>query len=119
MKRAYKLDKANIQNMVPESKPGTYSLGEVLDNKFYVLYVGRSDSCLKTRLLQHAQSGEFNFFRFRVSRTKKNAYKKECIAFHVHNGAKNKIHPAHNGSCNCPICSCVEEFQTALPEYEN
>ena len=117
MKSAYKLDIANVQNMVPQGKPGTYYLGEILEDKFYVLYVGRSDTCLKTRLLQHVKSGEFNYFRFRTCKTKKNAYKNECYAFHSHINTKNKVHPAHNGSCNCPICSCVDEFQTALPDY--
>ena len=117
MKRAYELNTVNVQNMVSEGKAGTYYLGEILENKFYVLYVGRSDGCLRTRLLQHAKTGEFNYFRFRVSRTKKNAYKRECYAFHLHKNTKNKVHPAHNGSCSCPICSCVDEFQTALPEY--
>ena len=76
MKRAYKLDSATVCKLVPEGKPGTYFLGEKLDDRFYVLYVGRSDACLKTRLLQHANAGIFNFFRFRMSRSISGAYKK-------------------------------------------
>ena len=117
MKRAYKLDLATICKLVPEGKPGTYFLGEKLDDRFYVLYVGRSDACLRTRLLQHANAGIFNFFRFRMSRSTTGAFKKECYAFHSYKELKNKVHPANNGTCNCPICSCVDEFQTALPDH--
>jgi len=103
--------------MVPNGKPGIYYLGEVQENKFFVLYVGRSDTCLKTRLLQHVKKGIYHFFRFRMCRTKKSAFKNECYMYHTYNDAHNKIHPAHNGECDCPVCKTAEQMQTLLPSF--
>lgn len=91
------LKKEKILDLNLKGKVGTYYLGEILNNKFQVLYVGRSDSCLQNRLLQHANIGEYTFFKVRVCRNKKEAYNKECEGFYSYFGLKNKISPSKNG----------------------
>ncbi len=112
MKKYYVLDKQTVEKLISVKKPGAYFLCVVLNNRFYELYVGRSDSCLRTRLLQHIGAGIYTHFRFRMCRSKKGAFLNECVGFHTYKHMANQIHPARNDEVECcPICRTDEEEQ--------
>jgi len=117
MNRLYKLDEENIKKNVSSRLKGTYRLGEVVENKFQPLYVGRSDKSLRMRLLQHAKFGIYTFFTFRISHGERAPYMRECVDFHTFSGLDNKIHPATGTSFHrCPICSVIVDFEGCIPK---
>lgn len=90
---------------------GNYALGYMsANNSFVVHYVGRSDTDLKQRLLQHLDDTKvYPYFKFSVANTVKEAYLKECKNFHDFGGEKyldNKNHPAKPEGIKevCPYC---------------
>lgn len=99
-----------IRRVVSPDKCGVYALGDMEDGEFQVKYVGRSDSCLRTRLLTHNHMYEFTYFYFLYMDSPAAAYRFEsrwwhaCVDFGV--PVINKIHPdsPSNAFLTCPYC---------------
>ena len=109
-----------IRFSVDKGKPGVYALGEIVDGKFIVGYVGRSDSCVQTRLLSHNHLYEFSYFCFQYARNPAEAYLKEtelwhtCVDFDI--PIVNKIHPDSpaNAKLSCPYCQSAKIINQSL-----
>lgn len=107
---AYLMLPAVIRRSVEPDRPGAYMLGEIEHGQFSVRYVGRSDSCLRTRLLNHNYLYEFSYFVFRYASSPKEAFLIECKWWHDHHAKRgvllNKIHPGAPAgqSLSCPYC---------------
>ncbi|MEA1955124.1 MAG: hypothetical protein U9N02_01355 [Campylobacterota bacterium] len=83
------------------------------NKKFVPKYIGRSDSDLKARLLNHVSNEQYKEFKYSYATSQKAAFKKECQNFHDFGGSKkldNDIHPDRpNGSgLECPICDIFD-----------
>lgn len=111
----YELNKDNINELVPE-EIGNYRLGFIYNGKFCVRYVGRDDTDVHRRLLEHvtaiANGKEplyYTHFRFVTQTCARNAYLQECEDYHNQNyELDNKIHPAKpdNTDWKCPNQKC-------------
>lgn len=108
----FNLTTPEIDNQVRTTSSGNYALGHLKDNTFMVMYVGRSDTDLNSRLKDHV--GEHPLFKYSYAGTPKDAFEKECKNFHEFGGSeklKNTNHPDRpDGSeLECPHCPPVEE----------
>lgn len=75
--------------------PGAYALGHQQHGRFSFDNVGRSDSCVRSRLLTHNHLWQFEYFIFKLARDEKAAYELECELWHMFSGQpRNMIHPA-------------------------
>ena len=66
---------------VPESAVGAYYLG--VNSTPMPKYVGRSDTSLRHRLLNHASAGEFHWFSPVVAPDVYHAFRSECAGWHL------------------------------------
>ena len=104
-KRFYRLSPWLIRVLMPETCIGTYSLFK--HEKAKLIYVGRSDTCLQKRLLQHAYAGRADYFSYDIQWTPEEAFIAECSAYHVAvSRTENLIHPARPKGVvlECPFC---------------
>mgnify|MGYP006916051362 CR=1 FL=1 len=114
----YPLSDENLQ-IIPEDCPyGTYRIGYVHCDKFFVRYIGRSDhheGGLRARVAEHV--GKFEgepYFTFYEAGSAREAYENECKDFHgFYEGEDgfliNHIHPAkpaEENTLHCPILMC-------------
>jgi len=90
---------------------GVYLLGCAKQNgaAFDIQYFGRSDVCLKTRLLRHEKRNVTYYFKAIVCESAKAAFILEAYLWHCisRNGKlMNKIHPASpfGTKYRCPYC---------------
>ena len=61
LRGAYSLTEKGLNENVTRQLPGAYALGRSANGKFYIDYVGRSDSDVKKRLHDHiGENPEFN-----------------------------------------------------------
>ena len=106
-------NKDSIEKNVKPNIIGNYALGYVNTNTnvFIVLYVGRSDSDLQGRLIQHIGEDErFKHFKFVIQTSILDAYYCECKNYHDFGGEEGRLlnenHPARpaNIARNCPYC---------------
>ena len=104
LSKALSLSADVINRNVAVNQIGAYALGYTSDNIFYVQYVGRSDSDLNGRLLQH--DGVYSQFMYGYYYSSKAAYEKECRLYHQFTPPDNDIHPARPSGTNhtCPVC---------------
>ena len=72
----YPLTKEDIGENVTRQLPGAYALGHSANGKFYIDYVGRSDSDVKIRLHDHI--GENSEFKYKYYASSEEAFDKEC-----------------------------------------
>ena len=107
----YTLDLDTINRLIGDGVIGNYALGLKTNNgSFMVKYVGRSDTNLKQRLIQHlSDEKKYPFFKYHVAQTIKEAYLWECKNFHDFGGEEyldNKVHPAKPEGLKdtCPYC---------------
>lgn len=107
MKGLFNLTSREIDSQVTKTSPGNYALGRVSENKFYVYYVGSSDTDLNGRLKDWVD--EYDKFRFSYAASLKAAFKKECQNYHDFGETDkldNKQHPQRPDDSNwkCPVC---------------
>lgn len=102
---AIPMDPALIRAFIPVGTVGTYLLlqGE------RPIYVGRSDRCLRTRLVSHELASEASHVTFSPCRTAHHAFSIEADWYHRLadvEGARNAIHPARpaGSRASCPFC---------------
>lgn len=91
---------------LPPATVGSYVL---LGQDGNAIYVGRSDHCLRRRLLQHPLRSRASHFSASVVDTPRSAYLLESYWWHRYrrDGIQliNRIHPAgHEPSAHCPFC---------------
>jgi hypothetical protein len=92
-----------VRAVVPAGLLGTY----VLHRDVEPYYVGRSDTDLRRRLLQHCEAGLANYFSYDVHRSPQTAFDVECSLFHALAGVlANAIHPGapDRSGARCPFC---------------
>ena len=117
MGKSYDFDAKSINNVVTSVSAGNYALGYLnKNNEFVVQYVGRSDSDVRERLLQHIGE-KYEAFKFSYATSPKAAFEKECKNYHDFGGEEgklnNKIHPDipnDSESCKCPYCKDSNYF---------
>lgn len=89
--RAFRLLPWLIRAVIPHGRIGSY----VLFIRAEPAYVGRSDTDLRRRLLEHAASRRGDFFTYDVHGCPLHAYQSECSLFHNLAGRiTNSIHPS-------------------------
>lgn len=106
-----------IRKSVLRNKTGVYLLGND-HNGFEVGYVGRSDTCLRIRLLSHNHMYKYDYIVFMYSRDAREAFWVECQYWHTfrNRDLSNLIHPASpKGShMECPYCHFVKNVTKLL-----
>jgi hypothetical protein len=106
---------AVIRKVVAPGKPGAYALGNDRGG-FVPGYVGRSDACLRSRLLSHNHLYRFEYFVFRYEPSATAAFQTECELFHVYGqlGVRlhNLVHPAQpvGAADGCPYCGFANRW---------
>ncbi|MCH8979609.1 MAG: hypothetical protein IH945_10270 [Armatimonadetes bacterium] len=105
----YELARKRIGETVAPNRIGNYALGRYGTKnveKFIVLYVGRSDSDVQARLLEHAAEKKHKLFRYSYAESAAEAFEKECRNYHDFEAPENDVHPARpeGTSLTCPRC---------------
>lgn len=114
--RVYKLIKSVIGHKISRNSIGVYWLGRFSKGHFEITYIGRSDGCLKRRLLQHTELGKYGHFAFKITPTIFDAFRLECQEWHNRACVYNLIHPdsPRNLPYICPYCLTQKEFGNLL-----
>ena len=116
---AYLFSQEIIEKNVPDNCFGNYALGYKNEQTgvFIVLYVGRSDTNLRKRLLDHlGEDKRFKHFKFIKQVDIRQAYLLECKNYHDFGGEDgkllNKVHPdcPSGYAINCPICALKQKI---------
>jgi hypothetical protein len=92
-----------IRAVLPRTRIGTYVLFGVEGPS----YVGRSDTDLRRRLLEHSSSARAPYFSYEVHTDPLQAFEVECGLFHaLKPQLTNAIHPDRPAYSNrlCPFC---------------
>ncbi|MDL2307716.1 hypothetical protein LJC48_06825 [Desulfovibrio sp. OttesenSCG-928-C06] len=110
MSKVYPLNKGNVEKHALENR-GSYRLGNALNEKGGldgVSYVGRDDVNVRTRLMDHVNSGKASYFRVFNADSVREAYEQECKDYHEFKPAENTNHPAKpkNHQYPCPVSGC-------------
>jgi hypothetical protein len=109
--RAWALRPWAVRNTVPEGVPGVYILGEFdMHAGFTPVYVGRSDSDVRIRLLSHCTITTGRYFLVRPCACPTEAFQRECFYWHALRDSScllNSYHPdSPSGLClTCPYCA--------------
>ena len=119
-KQVYLFLPESIRKFVLPGKCGVYVLGEMIDGEFVVKYVGRSDSCLRTRLLTHNYLYSYSYFYFLYMDSPEDAFRLEsqwwhaCVDFDI--PIINKIHPDSpvNAGLVCPYCQFAQSVKQSV-----
>ncbi|TJY69469.1 GIY-YIG nuclease family protein [Arthrobacter sp. CAU 1506] len=103
--RRYALRPWLIRALIPEGVIGAY----VLWSRGTPAYVGRSDTSLRRRLLEHSQNRPHAYFTYDVVFSAHNAYAMECCLFHaLADQTSNLIHPQRPSIHEPPCPFCIE-----------
>ena len=117
-KKYYVLRPEIIRKEVKKNRPGVYTLGKFDENEFYVKYVGRSETCLRRRLLEHARKSFSKFFNFRQFSDRNSAIRNEMVEFFTYNHLNNKIRPSSRKGVMPGIESCESELNKLIRNME-
>ena len=105
-----KLVASVVRHTVPAGIVGAYSLGS--NTSTTPQYVGRSDTDLRRRLLQHSVKGRFDWFIATPTKDSYSAFYLECRSWHslMRSPLTNRIHPAMpiGNAVMCPFCDFVQ-----------
>ncbi len=102
----WSLGERAVRTHTREGWPGVYLLANTPDG--VVRYVGRSDTSVRARLLQHAAHSRYSFFLVEHIRDPVDAFLRECGLYHYYTSSiENEIHPRRPVGCSdaCPRCS--------------
>jgi hypothetical protein len=112
---AFRADPKTVGALIPEDTIGAY----VLFDGDRPVYVGRSDGCLRKRLMRHEHLPKATHVMWASRSTPLRAYHLEASWYHeiqaLSSAAINKIHPAQpKGGPNivCPFCG--HDYEKAL-----
>lgn len=106
-----------MQAEVRDDKIGNYALGYENDNgSFLVKYVGRSDTDLRRRLIEHYNNREtYEFFKFKYAKSVEDTFIEECRNYHDFGESKsldNERHPDRPDGkkyLTCPYCDIFDD----------
>lgn len=104
--RLYRLTPQRVRDVVAPGLIGNYTLFSE-QPCVAPTYIGRSDTCLRRRLVGHARRGNASFFTFSVQLTPVQAFVVECAAYHARDvTVTNRSHPASPNFSRqvCPFC---------------
>lgn len=108
---AFRFTPATVRTLLPRGFPGAYVLLRARrEADVTPIYVGRSDTCLQTRLTRHPHRSRATHFVFAPTKTTKRAFWLEAAWYHQltadHPGILNRLHPARpaNSHLTCPFC---------------
>ncbi|HEX8691415.1 MAG TPA: hypothetical protein VF746_03145 [Longimicrobium sp.] len=110
-RHAFPLRPAVIRALVGAGNPGVYLL--LRDGR--PMYVGRSDTCVQTRLATHPYLGVADHFVWQPCRSPLHAFHMESYWYHSLQDAgraANLIHPARPAGTlePCPFCHAAENI---------
>lgn len=112
-KTYYQFNRDKINTVITRKCCGNYALGYIADDTFIVKYVGRADSDVRERLLQHIDE-DYESFKFSYATSPKDAFEKECKNYHDFGGDEgrlhNKIHPDRPSNSKSWKCPCCDKF---------
>ena len=94
------------------TSPGVFALGYTgRDAAFYVSFIGRSGHDVKSRLLEFI--GSDNSFKFALTASPEEAFRRECELFHWFRPPANRVHPGRpaNTSWVCPRCGVMDRWR--------
>ena len=102
----YALHPIFLRTVIPTGVIGTY----LLLNNGNPIYVGRSDTCILTRLLSHEHLSSATHVVWEPCKTKVHAFALESAWYHdpyISDRLINKIHPARpmDFDFECPFCN--------------
>jgi hypothetical protein len=92
-----------VRALIPPERVGSY----ILYRAAVPVYMGRSGSDLRRRLLQHAGVGTTEYFGYDVHPSPWHAFQVECSLYHAGTGQlTNRVHPRAPTSVAtaCPFC---------------
>ena len=94
-----------VSSIVPTQSPGVYVLSR---NGRTAHYVGRSDTCLATRLASSARAEKYTHFWYGFTSSPMQAYHAECELYHSYSPVDNANHPAVpiGTQWRCPLATC-------------
>ena len=103
------LDTESVDNDVKRDRFGNYNLGILSDDgEFIIRYVGRSDTCLNSRLKKWCGKRYYTHYAVTYPHTIKQCFEIECRDYHLLiNQIDNVIHPRKPRLLeifNCPWC---------------
>lgn len=117
---AFRFTRASVQTLLPRGVPGAYILLRAREGADATpIYVGRSDTCLQTRLTGHPHKRHATHFIFAPTGTAKRAFWLEAALYHQLNTDDmqilNQVHPAspQNSGLTCPFCPS-EDIEAAF-----
>lgn len=106
-RRLYRLSPWLIRALIPPCCVGAYQLFQIQQAFVELMYIGRSDTCLRQRLIYHAYQKKAVFFDFDVVLSPEKAFLVESALFHTaRSQLTNVIHPARPrwSTLQCPFC---------------
>lgn len=109
--RRYALKPWLIRALIPEDVMGIY----VLWSPSGPVYVGRSDTSLRRRLLEHARAWPDISFTYDVAFSAEDAYAMECSLFHALGEHTSNVDHPQRVDADDPACLfCIETVETVL-----
>ncbi len=93
-----------IRAAIPARLIGTY----VLYRQRSPVYIGRSDTDLRRRLLEHSAHPRGDYFTYDIHPSPSQAFEVECSLFHaLRSELSNVLHPhrPHHRAEVCPFCA--------------
>jgi hypothetical protein len=114
------LETKSVDSDVKQDRFGNYNLGILSeDGEFIIRYVGRSDTCLNSRLKKWCGKRYYTHYTVTYPHTIKQCFEIECRDFHLlNNQIDNIIHPRKPRLLDifsCPWCKPAIE----LPIFPN
>jgi len=102
-----KLTIDGCKKTIPKNTTGVYFLGIEINKNIHLKYIGRSDTRLRNRLLEHAKAKKYTHFSFQLTKTIFEAYRIECREWHNAIDLDNRIHPKKPKKLGfkCPYCT--------------
>lgn len=107
----YKLSFDDISTIQKCPSPGVFALGYIgRDDAFYINFIGRSDEDVRSRLLELI--GSDRSFKFSLTKSPEEAFRRECELYHSFRPPSNRIHPGRPTATNwvCPRCSLMDRW---------
>ncbi|GIH28488.1 hypothetical protein Aph01nite_67980 [Acrocarpospora phusangensis] len=100
-----------IRAVIPVGLIGTY----ILHRGSSPVYVGRSDTDLRRRLLEHSARARGEYFSYDVHYTSEQAFEVECSLFHALRPAlTNVLHPDRPNHLTSPCPFCLDTLGDVL-----
>ena len=104
LKGSFPLTAEEIDKQIKFVAPGVFTLGNLKDDRYQTLYVGRADKNLNEILKKCLRQTER--FKFMLFDDPEDAFKKECELYHLFKPAANRVHPPvpPTRDWRCPEC---------------